>query len=504
MDNGQNNQIIADSEQAMSSVTDPLNDNTQEKQLAKSVKFKKIFLTALLFFLALPFLLTDLRMESSGVGSVIFLLSIILIAICGIGYIFTLIKSMLLKKKANTAAADSGFRKKEILCLPLFIALYSLTAFIADGASSALYGFLMLEIYFIIAFAILMLDLLMGSVKRTLKTKKVQISLITFVPEFFMATIMDMSVLPVFAVCALLAGVASTILYKKPEKLTNHPLTKKQFLRCLSVTAAVFVLFGALSVVSPIVTAKRIDKMSLKLTKDLAGKIFVTEDTDAYDRAYVFDTDGKYHYVTEDYTDKDKRSISADADWFGFGTLRSTSRFDGVSYDKDGNAVSLITNNYDNTQTVYNLSDSVPCFKHKFGEYVTLKVAVSCQEPGSRKRICEKCGYEEISKIEGQHKYSNGTCILCGEKKPSKKSDVDANSWYTYTPLPQLKIQNCEIYDATVSGGGKRLLVSYYPVCSHCHAVGTMSIITVGDEQTRFYVCPECDGSTTVVFKIAY
>ncbi len=172
-----------------------------------------------------------------------------------------------------------------------------------------------------------------------------------------------------------------------------------------------------------------------------------------------------------------------------------------MSYDKEGNAVSLIINNYDNTKTVYSLSDSVPCF-HKFGEYVILKEAVSCQEPGNRKRICEKCGYEEISKIQGQHNYSNGTCILCGEKKLAKKSDIDANSWYTYKPFPQLKIQNCEIYD--VSSGGTSLLVSYYPVCSHCHAGGTMSMVAVSDEQTRYYDCPECDGTTTVVFKIAY
>lgn len=413
---------------------------------------------------------------------------------------------MLLKKKANLAA-DSGLRKKEILCLPIFIALYSLAAFIADGVSSILYGFLMLEVYFIIAFAILILDLLIGNVKETLKNKAVQISLITFVPEFVLATFMDISVLPVLAVCALLAGVASAILYKKPERLTDHPFTKKQFQRCFASAAAIFVLFGALSIVSSVLTAKRIDDMCSTMEKDLSGKIFVTDNTDASTRAYVFDAEGKYHSVSKNGDEGSNYSISVAVDWFGFGTLRSKSLFDAVSYDKEGNAVALTEERYDGTEIAYSLRDSLPCF-HEFGEYVILKEA-TCQEKGSRKRICNKCGYEETSTYTGSHTYKNGRCTVCGEKEPTEKEpaekvDLDANSWYTYKPLPQLKIQNCVVRNAFSTGGGKRLTVSYSPVCSHCHAVGTTSMITVSDEKTDFYYCPECDGSTTVVFKIAY
>ncbi len=82
----------------------------------------------------------------------------------------------------------------------------------------------------------------MGNVKRILKNKIVQISLIAFVPEFILATFAGISVLPVFAVCALLAGVASAIFYKKPGRLTDYPFTKKRFQRCLSVTAVALLL----------------------------------------------------------------------------------------------------------------------------------------------------------------------------------------------------------------------------------------------------------------------
>ncbi len=50
MDNGQNDEISANSEREVLSATVSLNDNMQEKRFEKLVKFKKGFLAALLVF----------------------------------------------------------------------------------------------------------------------------------------------------------------------------------------------------------------------------------------------------------------------------------------------------------------------------------------------------------------------------------------------------------------------------------------------------------------------
>lgn len=501
MENRQNDEIAKNSGQSEQEVIVSSGKKPWKERFEKLQRIRKILLIAVLLISALPFLVCAFGNENAGVGEVIFVLSIILIFPVGICYIITLIQTMRLKKKAGSDYIAPSSNMVEILALPIFAAAYGLAALIARG--STVYAFDLLVIYFVIGFAVLLLDLLVDNWKIVSKNKTVQLTLIAFLPLFILMTFMRISILPAFSISALLVAVASVLLYKKVGKSANSPFTKKQFKVCVSAATAVFVLFCAFSIASSIVTTQRTDAYLTKLTADLKDKIFIT-DTDEFVRGYVFDAEGNYCSIYEDGDQSSSNNISVQIDWFGFGTARISSPYilDVVTYDEQGNAVALVENNYDGTETVYKLSDSIPCFEHEFGEYVTIEEAKSCQDPGIRKRTCVKCGYEETSTVTAPHNYVNGKCTVCGEKEPVEYSDIEADTWYVYNPIPQLKFQNCEITNASPQGGGARLMFTYYPVCSHCHARGTYQLGAVSDEKTDFYYCPECDGYTTISFAI--
>ena len=501
MENRQNDEIAKNSGQSEQEVIVSPGQKPWKERFEKLLRIRKILLIAVLLILALPFFVCAFGNENAGVGEVIFVLSIVLIVPVGIGYIITLIQTIRLKKKAGSDYIAPSPNMVEILALPIFAAAYGLSALITEG--SLFYDFEMLVVYFIIGFAVVLLDLLVGNWKEVLKNKTVQFTLLAFLPLFVLSTFMRISILPAFSISALLVAVASALLYKKVGKFANSPFTKKQFKVCVSAATAVFVLFCASSIASSIVTTQRTDNYLTKLTADLKDKIFIT-DTDEFVRGYVFDAEGNYCSIYEDGDQSSSNNISVQIDWFGFGTARISSPYilDVVTYDEQGNAVALVENNYDGTETVYKLSDSIPCFEHEFGEYVTIEEAKSCQDPGIRKRTCVKCGYEETSTVTAPHNYVNGKCTVCGEKEPVEYSDIEADAWYEYNPIPQLKCQNCEITHAFSQGGGARLMISYYPVCSHCHALGRLKVITVSSEETVFYYCPECDGYTTIAFAI--
>ena len=501
MENRQNDEIAKNSGQSEQEVIVSSGKKPWKERFEKLQRIRKILLIAVLLISALPFLVCAFGNENAGVGEVIFVLSIILIFPVGICYIITLIQTMRLKKKAGSDYIAPSSNMVEILALPIFAAAYGLASLIARG--STVYAFDLLVIYFVIGFAVLLLDLLVDNWKIVSKNKTVQLTLIAFLPLFILMTFMRISILPAFSISALLVAVASVLLYKKVGKSANSPFTKKQFKVCVSAATAVFVLFCAFSIASSIVTTQRTDAYLTKLTADLKDKIFIT-DTDEFVRGYVFDAEGNYCSIYEDGDQSSSNNISVQIDWFGFGTARISSPYilDVVTYDEQGNAVALVENNYDGTETVYKLSDSIPCFEHEFGEYVTIEEAKSCQDPGIRKRTCVKCGYEETSTVTAPHNYVNGKCTVCGEKEPVEYSDIEADTWYVYNPIPQLKFQNCEITNASPQGGGARLMFTYYPVCSHCHARGTYQLGAVSDEKTDFYYCPECDGYTTISFAI--
>lgn len=137
--------------------------------------------------------------------------------------------------------------------------------------------------------------------------------------------------------------------------------------------------------------------------------------------------------------------------------------------------------------------------EHEWEQKKVLKEA-SCSEAGEAVEVCLKCALEETKTITVEHNYSGRVCTVCGEEKPKRKSyTVEADTWYTYTPLDILKVQNCEVYSAY--GAGSAVAVSYYPICKNCHIISDIIKINAPEINypiSKLYHCDECGQSTIV------
>lgn len=93
----------------------------------------------------------------------------------------------------------------------------------------------------------------------------------------------------------------------------------------------------------------------------------------------------------------------------------------------------------------------------------------------------------------------------CGSSALSDSSGgITANSWYTYTDLNILKVQNCLVSSAGLFSHNV-VSVSYYPVCRSCHTVSQsleISSASPNYPKTKSYYCDECGANTTVKLKV--
>lgn len=141
--------------------------------------------------------------------------------------------------------------------------------------------------------------------------------------------------------------------------------------------------------------------------------------------------------------------------------------------------------------------------KHNFETIEVIKKAI-CSSNGEEKQVCRTCGYEEIKKTDKlPHNYVNKICSVCGEKKPAEKSDLKADTWYTYQDV--LHFQNIKLQSAFSVSQGKGMSVSYYFVCQHCHVVDETLRINVPEFNyaiNKIFTCEECGGLTTVKIKL--
>lgn len=139
------------------------------------------------------------------------------------------------------------------------------------------------------------------------------------------------------------------------------------------------------------------------------------------------------------------------------------------------------------------------CANHEFSQWKVIK-APGCTTNGQQQHICEKCGYSESESIESLgHNYKNKICTICGEKKQPEISNIEANTWYTYQDV--LHFQNIKLQNAFSVSQGKGMMVSYYFVCQHCHAVDEtlqQNIPEFNYKINKMFTCKECENFTTV------
>ena len=136
---------------------------------------------------------------------------------------------------------------------------------------------------------------------------------------------------------------------------------------------------------------------------------------------------------------------------------------------------------------------------HEFGTAKVTKKA-TCTSKGEEKQVCKLCGYEEIAETpKTDHHYENKVCSVCGAKKEAERSDIKANSWYTYQDV--LHFQNIELQNVFTVSNGKGMMVSYWFVCQHCHTVDDtlqMNVPQFNYDISKIFTCDECGKMTTV------
>ncbi len=149
------------------------------------------------------------------------------------------------------------------------------------------------------------------------------------------------------------------------------------------------------------------------------------------------------------------------------------------------------------------LRSTLLCGGHEWEETVTS--TATCTQEGEKKKVCKKCDATETYTYTASHEYKNDRCVSCGKEKPREKTTLTGNTWYTYTKIPALKVQNMSVTNATVFGQGRGVYVTGYYFCAQCRTFDkslSMRAPEYGYDVTTIYACDVCGHRTTVIMHL--
>ena len=219
------------------------------------------------------------------------------------------------------------------------------------------------------------------------------------------------------------------------------------------------------------------------------GKL--TGDISSYDKEYII--------TTKLFDDRSNILHSYKDDWQHTGLK--------VSFDDSGNLIMYYLDDYTcreiTLEEIEKERKLYICIEHTFGDPIVLSEA-TCSHEGTEKLICTNCGYEKITRKTLPHNYVNGKCTECGSQNLTEKADIEADTWYVYTPLDLLRVQNCVVVNASPVSS-KAIWVQYYSVCKKCHMIESngeglrsQAAPELNYPIQKMYRCGKC-GETTVV-----
>lgn len=219
------------------------------------------------------------------------------------------------------------------------------------------------------------------------------------------------------------------------------------------------------------------------------GKL--TGDISSYDKEYIL--------TTKLFDDRSNILHSYKDDWQHTGLQ--------AFFDDDGNLIMCYRGDFScreiTLEEIEKERKLYICIEHTFGDPIVLSEA-TCSHEGTEKLICTNCGYEKITRKTLPHNYVNGKCTECGSQNLTEKADIEADTWYVYTPLDLLRVQNCVVVSAGAVSN-KAIWVQYYSVCKKCHMIESNGegLRNQADPELdhpvqRMYHCGKC-GETTVV-----
>lgn len=145
--------------------------------------------------------------------------------------------------------------------------------------------------------------------------------------------------------------------------------------------------------------------------------------------------------------------------------------------------------------------EAIPA-QHIFSDDTVIQEA-TCRENGKQRRSCSVCGYEETVDIEAAgHTFVDNICTKCHAYKAP--IEFCSDSWYTYTDLDILHVQNCMVADAFVRNTGG-VCATYYPICKKCDILSNLpaiATVSFNSPVAKEYYCDECGASTLVQLEV--
>ena len=132
--------------------------------------------------------------------------------------------------------------------------------------------------------------------------------------------------------------------------------------------------------------------------------------------------------------------------------------------------------------------------------YTKVITQATCTTSGEEHKTCQICGYVETIYPAASHDFVSHECSKCGTHE---KTIYDGNTWYSCNSVSVLKVQNCVIHDAVVSGNA--VVTSYYMFCSSCKAIDNwlqISAPELGYQISKLHTCDECGKITKVLLKV--
>ena len=118
MEDRPSNEIVNNSGQSERQIVGQPGKKSWKERFEKLLKIRKILLIAVLLISALPFFVCVFGDETESIGEAIFILSIVLLAPVGVGYIITLIQTIRTKKKVEQDYIIPVPSKAELFALP--------------------------------------------------------------------------------------------------------------------------------------------------------------------------------------------------------------------------------------------------------------------------------------------------------------------------------------------------------------------------------------------------
>lgn len=279
----------------------------EERKIKERKKVEKVLVTKLiisfgiLFLLFFPFLMSELCIENDGFGAVVFVMSIILSIPCGIAYLVTTVKKIMLKKKTTYIEVFHGEKAEKITkinttLLASFTIAFYFFSFLDIGCGIGEY----LAVFALCAMALMLLSIITDDWKQLFRSKAVIATLALCIAciitsfrivhsHFYISLLFDMKKLLIASVLTIIGLTLQLILKKRFKKAID-----KKYITQFSLSVFAAILCIVFCSISLTVCANREAAIKEELKeKILACTVYKSNSNKQDTYGYVFDENAR-------------------------------------------------------------------------------------------------------------------------------------------------------------------------------------------------------------------